>query len=279
MKIHNHITPREYLKHFATKDNPDLIWRFNIHKGKWEELPIIRAGQRKDFFSPEVEQLLSENIEGPAIPHLNKLREKQCVDVAGRLAVAQYITVMIARTERMRYGMSKSLSQEIDSVMNAPKLTAEQWGVPEGPMRTQLEKMKQGLAGNPLRTKEPLLRQILNLPDVQDHIIRMNWQVFAVDTTDRFLTSDHPVFVSKTAGLKHEDAEFLFALASDIALVGNWKFAFGELDFQSANSRFVKEFNRHIVSTAENWIYYHKKADWISRVVQNPSTKVGREAF
>lgn len=279
MKIHNHITPQEYLKHFATKHNPDLIWRFNIRKGTWEELPIMRAGQRKDFFPPELEQLLSEKVEGPAISHLNKLREKQCIDMAGRLVVAQYVTVMIARTERMRMRMADSMSQDIGEALQDPEEAARKWNLRIAPMCMSLLRIEDSMQGDPLRTKEPALRQVLGLPGVLDHIMRMNWQVFTVDTADGFLTSDHPVFVSKTAGLKHENAEFMFALASDTALVGNWKLTPGELDFQSANSRFTKEFNRHIVSAAENWIYFHKKAKWVNKVVQNPSTIVGREAF
>ncbi len=279
MKIHNHITPQEYLKHFATKHNPDLIWRFNIRKGTWEELPIMRAGQRKDFFPPELEQLLSEKVEGPAISHLNKLREKQCIDMAGRLAVARYVTVMIARTERMRMRMADSLSQDIGEALQDPEEAARKWNLPIAPMYMSLLRIEDSMQGDPLRTKEPALRHVLGLPGVLDHIMRMNWQVFTVDTADGFLTSDHPVFVSKTAGLKHENAEFMFALASDIALVGNWKLTPGELDFQSANSRFTKEFNRHIVSAAENWIYFHKKAKWVNKVVQNPSTNIGRDAF
>lgn len=239
----------------------------------------MRAGQRKDFFSPEFEQLLSEKVEGPAIPHLNKLREKQCIDVAGRLAVGRYVTVMIARTERMRMRMAKSMSQDIGKALQDPEEAARKWNLPIVPMYRGLRRIEDSMQGDPLRTKEPALRQVLWLSGVMDHIMRMNWQVFTADTTDRFLTSDHPIFVSKTAGLKHENAEFLFALASDIALVGNWKFTLGELAFQSADSRFVKEFNRYVVSAAEKWIYFHKKANWINKVVQNPSTNVGREAF
>ena len=108
--------------------------------------------------------------------------------------------------------------------------------------------------------------------------MKMKWQVFKVGTTDRFLTSDNPVFIGRSTGLKPPSGEFLFALASDIALVGNWEPSLGELTYLSANSRVVKEFNRFIVSAAENWIYFHKKAGWLKKVVQNPSTKVGRPA-
>ena len=279
MKIHNHITPQEYLKHFATIHNPDLIWRFNIRKGLWEELPVKRAGQRKDFFSSEYDHRLNESVEGPAISHLNKLRTQEYVDAVGRSAISKYVAVMIARTERMRLRMADAISQDIDRALQDPEAAAQKWGLPVLPVNISLRKIKSGIRGDPLRTKEPVLRQVVDLKKVETHINKMKWQVFTVDTLDRFLTSDNPVFISRAAGIKPPDGEFLFSLASDIALVGNWEPSLGELTFLSANSRFVKEFNRRIVSAAENWLYFHKKANWVNKVVQNPSTKVDREAF
>ena len=279
MKIHNHITPQEYLKHFATKSNPELVWRFDIRKGIWESLPVRRAGQRKDFISPEDDHLLNENVEGPAQSYLNKLRMGEHVDEDGRFAVSKYVVTMIARTERMRLRMADSLSQDIASVMNAPEATAIQWGVPVAPMRTHLSKIDEHLQVDPLRTKEPILRKVLDFPEVQDHIMKMNWHVLTTRFSERFLTSDNPVFFRKATGLKPPYGEFLFALASKVALVGDWQGAERNLTFLPANSRFVKEFNRYIVSGADRWLYFHKRADWVNRVVQNPSTRAGREAF
>ena len=166
MKIHNHITPQEYLKHFATIRNPDLIWRFNIRKNIWKELPVQRAGQRRDFFSSEYDFLLNENVEGPAQSYLNKLRKGEHVDEDGRFAVSKYVAVMIARTEPMRLRMADTISQDIGRALQDPEVTAKKLGLPVAPMRTLLRQIEDRMQGDPLRTKEPVLRQVLDLPKV-----------------------------------------------------------------------------------------------------------------
>ena len=116
------------------------------------------------------------------------------------------------------------------------------------PMLGHLDRIEESLEGDPLRTKDSLLHQVLELPKVLDHIIDMNWHVFTVESSERFLTSDNPVFISKAKGLMHPHGEFLFPLASEVALVGSWQGPKRGLTFLSASSRFIKEFNRHVVS-------------------------------
>ncbi len=276
--MHNHITPQAYLKHFSTIQNADLIWRFDRQESRWEPVPLKRAGQRKDFLPPDEEDRLT-GIENSASGPLNKLRERLGLDEGGRVAVGKYVAAMIARTERMRSRMADSLSEDIASARSDPELLAMQWNVPMAPMLGHLDRIEESLEGDPLRTKDSLLHQVLELPKVLDHIIDMNWHVFTVESSERFLTSDNPVFISKAKGLMHPHGEFLFPLASEVALVGSWQGPKRGLTFLSASSRFIKEFNRHVVSGAGRWLYFHEKADWLTRVVQNPSTRIGRESW
>lgn len=279
MQIHNHITPQEYLSHFSAIDNPEMIWRFNVQRSIWENLPIKRAGQRKDFFSRKHDHSLNENVEGPAIPHLNMLRTGKRIDSEGRIAVTQYVAVMLARTERMRLRMAGTLSQDLDRALQDPELIAKKLGFPVGPVRTGLREIEHRIQGDPLRTKEPVLRNVLWLPKVAAHIMQMNWHVVEIGTTDRFVTSDHPVFIDRSIGLKPPSGEFLLAMASNVALIGNWAPPVQDLTFLTADSRLARECNRRIISAAGNWIYCHKRANWVSKVVQNPSTNMSRLAL
>ena len=278
MAIHNHITPKEYLRHFATNQSPDQIWRYDKQEGLWESLPVESAGQRKDFYTPGEETRLA-GIEGSALVPLDQLRERSDIDKGRRVAVGEYLAAMIARTEPARLRMADYLSQDIASAKGNPELTAKQWKVPVAPMLGRLSKIEEGLHDDPLRTKEPLLRQVLELPAVLDHIVEMHWGVFTAESSERFLTCDNPVFVGQAKGLMPPDGEFLFPLASEVALVGSWQGPRRSLTFLPASSKFIKEFNRYVVSGADRWLYFHERADWIKKVVQNPSTRIGRKPW
>ena len=141
MPMHNHITPQEYLKHFATDQCPDLIWRHDKREGLWESLSIMRAGQRKDFYPPEEESRLCR-IEQSALVPLNQLRERSELDGSGRVAVGEYLAAMIARTEHARWKMADYLSRDIADAKSDPDLLAKQWKVPVAPMLERLGKIR-----------------------------------------------------------------------------------------------------------------------------------------
>ena len=278
MSINTHITPREYLKHFTTIEDLDLIWRYDKQNARWERLSVSRVGQRRNFYSPEEESRLAE-IEYSASFPFNQLREGSELDDSGRAAAGKYLATMIARTERARLRTAAIFSEEVAGAKSDSGRWAMEGNVPEAHMLNYLDEIDERLRGDPLRTKEPLLLHVLELPEILDHIIAMNWQVFMARSPERFLTSDHPVFVGKAKGLKRPDGEFLFPLASQVALVGSWRGPNRSLTFSSASSQIIKKFNRYVVSGAERWLYFHEPADWVTKVVRNPSTKVGREPW
>ena len=218
-------------------------------------------------------------IEQSALVPLDQLRERSDLDEGGRVAVGEYLSAMIARTERARLRMADYLSRDIASAKGDPELTAKQWNVPVAPMLDSLVKIEERLHDDPLRTTEPLLHQVLELPGVLDHIVEMHWEVLTAESSEQFLTCDNPVFVGQAIGLIPPDGEFLFPLASEVALVGSWQRPRRSLTFLPASSRFIKEFNRHVVSGAERWLYFREPADWIKKVVQNPSTRTGRKPW
>lgn len=276
MSLHNHITPQEYLKHFAAYQYPERIWRYDKRGSSPKLLPIKATGQRKDFH-PLGEERRLFRIEKSASPALNQLRDHSQIDEVGRVAIGNYLATMLARTERTRSKMADYLSEDIASLKNDPEVPARMWKVPMEPMLKHLEELEERLLrDNPLRTKETILNQALYLPDVLDHIVDMNWQVFTAESSERFLTSDNPVFVG-TNGLKPPRGEFLFPLASESVLVGSWQSPKRRLTYRPANLQLVKGINRYTVSGADRWLYFHQRAGWVIKVIQNPSTKVGRE--
>ena len=175
--------------------------------------------------------------------------------------------------------MAKYLSEDIADAKSDPELSAASWQVPVAPMLKYLGELEGRLSYDPLRTKDTLLHQVLDLQDVRDLIAGMNWQVFTAKSSEGFLTSDNPVFVGRAKGLKSPNGTFLFPLTPSIALVGNWQTPERGLTYLSADSRSIRDFNRYVVSGADRWLYYHEKVDWVIKVIRNPSIRIGREPW
>ena len=249
-----------------------------MREDRWESLPVMRAGQRMDFYPPGEEARLAK-IEQSALGPLNRLRNRSKLDLGGRGAVGKYLVAMIARTERARLRMADYLSSDIASAKGNPELTAKRWNGPEASMLDYLRKIEEGLEGDPLRTTQPLLHQVLEFPGVQAHVLQMHWEIFTAASPEQFLTSDSPVFVGGDTGLKPPRGEFRFALASDVALVGSWQGRRGGLQFLKGSPGLIREFNRYVISGADRWLYFHEKADWVPKVVMNPSTRIGRRPW
>ena len=275
MSLHNHITPQEYLKHFATNQCRDRIWRYDKEKGTWGLLPIKSAGQRKDFY-PQAEEDRLTKIEQSALVPLDQLRERSQLNDDGRDAVGEYLAATIARTESIRLKMANYLAAGIADEKSDSEETARRWNVPVALVLEHLDTIEEGLEGDPFRTQEPLLHRVLELPEVLRYIVQMNWRVFTTDSPERFLTCDNPVFVGQANGLMPPDGEFLFPIASRSALVGSWRGPERSVAFHEATSRIIKEFNRYVVSSAVRWLYGHQKVDWVRKVVKNPKTSIGR---
>ena len=282
MAIHNHTTPREYLRHFASSADADKIWRYSLHEGVWELIPVANVGQRKDFYTAEEEVRLSK-IEGSAIAPLRLLRAGQQLDHEGQRAVGVYLTTMIARVEHTRKKLPSYLRSEISAmqsdIQENTDYWTEQWNLPASYMVKYLSDKHQSLTGDPLRIKDPIFSQIGVLPQVIEHITRMCWTALTSNSSDRFLTSDNPVFVRRDIGLKPPDGEFLFALSSEVGLMGSWRSPSEGLEFLKGPSGLVREFNRCVIAGADRWLYFHEKAKWVREAAKNPSTKSGRRPW
>ena len=90
-----HYNPKEYLRHFASPSDSEKVHLFDKQTEIWLLTNVLNAGVWNDFYSDEDEKWLSDKVESPAIPVLNKLREGQTIDDNERHKVAVYVESMI----------------------------------------------------------------------------------------------------------------------------------------------------------------------------------------
>lgn len=267
-----HYVQQSYLRCFGTPEDPDKIWMYNKSSKEFKRLPIKNVAQSSGFYSEEDERALSEKIEGPAQGPFEQLRNGQRLQVQGRLAVTVYLESMIKRGPHTRKKMLEMAPEEknklLAEIRENSELLAPKFNLTPAELLRKIEQWEQEFDSKPLSIKDDLIRRQWVSLDVINCIFFMTWRVIKANESDRFLTSDNPVFFGQGYGLKMPHGEFSFPLSSDVALHGSWKGSRGGLIFVQAAPTQVKEINRRTIFGAERLVFYHKNASWISVVAK-----------
>lgn len=69
-----HYVPQYYLRGFSLPDDPSLIWMYDKYTGRATLAAIDKVAQQRDFYTDDVEEWLTEEIERPANMALDKIR-------------------------------------------------------------------------------------------------------------------------------------------------------------------------------------------------------------
>ena len=232
-----------------------------------KRLPIKNVAQSSGFYSEEDERGLSNKIEAPAQSPLDKLRKGQQISVEGRRAVAVYLESMIKRVPHFRRWILEVAPQEVDTLVTTIRENPEEWASrtnssPEVLLQAT-EQWKQEFDSRPLSMKDDMIHRQWTSLIVIEHVFSMTWRIIKADDSNRFLTSDNPVFFDKGLGLQHRLVEISFPLASNVALHGSWKGPQEGLLFVQARPMFVKKINRRVASMAERFLFFHENAGWV----------------
>ena len=268
----HHYIPQYYLRHFGTLKDHNYIWMYDKSTKEFKHLPIRNVAQSGNFYKEEDECTLNEYIESPAKDPLDKLRNRQLIDIQDRKAITRYLESMIKRVPHTRRKILKIIPQAKDIVLNKIKEKPEEWApmfnLTQKQVIDKTNEFDRKFDNESLSIKNDMVRRQWSSEDVLDLIFSMTWRIIKADDSHHFLTSDNPVFFDETCGLKHREAEVSFPLASDTTLHGSWQGPRKGLLFVQAKPPLVKEINRRVASVAERFIFYYQKAEWISTVSQ-----------
>ena len=273
-----HYVPQHYLRHFATPEDPNNIWMYDKNSNELKQLPIKNVAQSKGFYSAQDERALSVGIEGPAQGPLDQLRNGQQIGVEGRRAVAVYLDSMLKRGPRTRRKMLEKAPQKkkelLASIRKSPNSRASKSNLTPAEPLHRVEQWEQEFDSNPLSLKDDLIRRQWVSPVVIGCISSMTWRVIKADDSNRFLTSDNPVFFFEGCGLSPTFGEFSFPLSSDVALHGSWQGTREDLLFVQARPVLVKEIDRRAAFMAERFVFYHHNASWVPKVADKLSPRL-----
>jgi hypothetical protein len=263
-----HYVPQEYLRGFATSDDPDQIWMFDKVTARWSRAAIDKVAQERDYFTPEVEARLTAEVESPANIALKKLRRDNALSDADRRALAVYIAVMIKRVPGRRRKASALIPGALESTVAELRRDVTE-AIPEDDPRRihlfeEIDRAERNLREN---TPPEVLRQITD-PWISREMLaaidRMVWRfVLRPGSASRFITSDNPAYYFEAYGVGTEHAELTFSISSKLALIGNHQGTARSTMLVRVPKEWIKEINRRVASGAERFVFSAHRASWI----------------
>lgn len=267
----HHYVPQEYLRGFASDAALRFVWMFDKAREQWTRPAIKTAAQEREFYSPEIEERLAREIEGPGHIALNRLRSGAALAVGERDAFALYVAVLIMRVPRNRERtglMAQTLvvdekEESPDDLMdlrttaNASRIDAAFRAI-ERAKRTYREEL-------PATVQELVESPWPSLPVIAS-VQSMHWRLIAAPADHFFITSDTPAHHFSSLGLGTDDAELTVPLASDLVLHGTHQGSPGGVTRFVGKRAFVKEINRRIAFAAHRFVFSSHREEWIPAI-------------
>jgi len=255
----HHYIPQYYLKGFTSSDD-DMIWVYEKGGSLKYRANVKIIAQKPNYYSPEVERYLANNIEDPANSVIKKIRDRKKLTQSEKEKLAIYMVVMLKRVPQSKIRMKKnapfiaqSLQQKWDKEI--AKL------VLEDPSQTDLfEKRRTEIKANLEKYSKNLPKDFwLELippertPNSVKVIPEMTWLFLTCEKFPAFLTCDNPVFYFQGIGVGKPESEITFPISSNIVLWATWRSDIQE-GYSQIKNQAIKEINRRTATNATRFI-------------------------
>ena len=263
----DHYVPQYYLKGFS-KDGRTICVYDKQGSGKFTT-QVKSIANITGFYTPKIEQYLSNNVESQANIVLRKIIERNKITVDDKKILSDYIVVMMKRVprskERIRElapSVVKEVSQKIHEALNIAKSMQMESAEFIEKRRTEIQEFIDRYSRE--QQKEIWLDNIPPgmSPRIVEAISSMTWIFWTFDQRPAFLTSDNPIFYFTHIGIGKPESEVSFPISSHVALWANWRHDLSE-GYLPANTQVVKELNRRTVSIATRYIFHSDNEAWI----------------
>lgn len=261
----HHYVPQFYLKGFTDGNS---IWVHDRAESRsFKSQPKAVANEKK-LYTEELESQLANEIEYPAIPAIQKVRERRLLIEADRLVLAKYLIALWKRVPegRLRYEenipeVAATIQSEIHHQLSA---TADVNPSLIHLAQTRKEEVTKILERY-ISEKPPGIWQQSLMKDSSVNVVAsmlsMNWRFLCTDRL-QFLTCDNPVFFFNHEGIGNTTSELIVPLSSSVTLWANRRFTNGPT-YVSAQPTAVREVNRRMATNATRFVYSKSTEAWI----------------
>jgi hypothetical protein len=276
--VGKHYVTQEYLRGFAVHGDANSVWMFDKVHRRWSCAAIDKVAQERDYFSPEVESQLADQVESPGHRVLKRLRAPQHLEAGDRDALALYIAVMMKRVPRARRKAYELLPSVLEATV--ANLRGELDGALASTAPDRLATLLADLDRAVEKAREeppPGVVEQIRTPTVSkqmfEAIERMVWRMVVRPlNTSPFITSDNPAFYFESYGVGTPNAELTFPISPALALLGSHQGVARSTVVMTTTRDIAKEINRRVASGAERFVFSSVRARWIETLAtrRNP---------
>jgi hypothetical protein len=272
-----HYTPQAHLKRFHIPKRPQFIWQYDKTRKCFQDLPINKVAQERDFYPADVEKELNELIEIPGNRCINKLLSGGTVTTQDRMDLSVYIVSMFMRGPVRREKIFGSTDEIRTNVFNSFRadifkdISSESWHRLNKVLKNLDEVEKSFAAELPGELIDRLKTPFIS-DRMIDAIFDMTWELIPAQEDQKFITSDTPAHIFESLGVSRTTSEVTFTISKDLALIGHNQGPkrIGRLREKNP-TQFIKEINRRIISASGRFIYSQKRETWIETLSDKTS--------
>ncbi len=267
VKMRDHYTPQYYLKGFV--DSEEKIWVYEMGKIAPFRTVVKNVGQETGFYSPQIETFLADQIEGPANPIIEKVRNRQAISIQEKACLTDYIVSFVKRVPRGAERVRERAPEIAADVFSEFRFELMEMQVEQELKERYLEKADALFQYYSKESKDFWLSLIPpgESSSIVYAIATMTWVFLTHDGPPVFLTSDNPVFFFDGIGVGNPDSELSFPISSNIALWATWRRNFGDCSFAPIYPFAYREINRRTAVNATRYVFHALDEPWIPRFI------------
>lgn len=264
-----HYIPQYYLRGFC-QDSDRMIWVYDMKEERIFSANVSKIANVCNFYPTELEDYLSQKIEGPANTVIKKIRDREDITPAEKSELAKYISVLWKRVPKglnrimlrapkisneLRQKMHSELDREI--AYNPAKADV---------LENRKLKIDRILEKNPQEFHTDVWHEMIRAeqtPRIIEAVNSMTWRFFYFDEYPAFTTCDSPVFIFEDIGVGHPESELSFPISSNVVLWATRR-KNGSESYLQGTKPIIREMNRRTASMAVRYVFHSKKEKWLS---------------
>ena len=279
-----HYVPKYYLNGFTGLSDSPYIYVYE--KGAKEILRtnIKNVANENRRWSEKVEKYLSNQIEIPAQPVFEKIRNRRSITQNDKNILSAYMVVLIERVPKAQQRIKANFPKIREKTYKDLEIEIQRL-IEQNPTKSNILEHNLQLLQSIMKTdfdEFPMENwyEHLNpniLPGVYKILPTMTWTFLKTNTSLSFLTSDNPVFFFEWLGIGRPESELTFPISSDICLLATW--ARVKEGYITTTEAIIKEINRRSASSATRYVYYSAENSGVSNLINRKNWKFKRIAL
>ncbi|MCH7665345.1 MAG: DUF4238 domain-containing protein, partial [Acidobacteria bacterium] len=168
-----HYVPQAYLRGFCAEGSESQVVVYDKEEKRFFQTHVKNVGQERDFYDEDTEKVLGREVEDPAKPAIDRLRDGEAIVPEDREHMALYAAVMLTRVPESRRRSEGHLPETVRETVGQVRSQLEDLTAREDTDHAVLAKKLQEIEG----LEEKLIE---NPPAAVVNQIRSPWPSKAV---------------------------------------------------------------------------------------------------